>query len=395
MNQRLQALTDEGSANLLRFMKLRSTNWRFLIPQLKNPRDIDWKAVRLWQILLLTSTALAIPLLAVIVPSAPHTIQSFEGLGYNVAYTVLVFLMVGMLLWDTFRLSRIWLELRVLLMALDRLPLRRGFARMKGFKSRRLWELGGNTLEDFFLVLSREIQTMSALGNADHLTAEMRGVVTRVQSAVAEFSKWLSASDQSSAKFDNVLVSRLWGLQDTLARACATTLRDLNYQWSLEKQSVFDMEGATGEKSETGSKEDDVPLPVRLAEDFACLFYFNFISSVFTRMRALLLTIAGLYVFILLSFSSYPFEPSSAFHTAMIFLLIFIVAAAAVVYAQAHKNATISRITDTKPGELGGEFWLRLAGFVSVPLLTLIATKFPEIGGFLFSWLEPASQAFR
>jgi hypothetical protein len=60
-----------------------------------------------------------------------------------------------------------------------------------------------------------------------------------------------------------------------------------------------------------------------------------------------------------------------------------------------HKDATLSRITDTKPGELGLDFWLRLMAFVSVPLFSLLATAFPAVGGFLFSWLQPATQAFK
>jgi hypothetical protein len=65
------------------------------------------------------------------------------------------------------------------------------------------------------------------------------------------------------------------------------------------------------------------------------------------------------------------------------------------VFAQMHKDATLSRITDTKPGELGFDFWLRLVAFVSVPLFGLLATAFPAIGEFLFSWLQPATQAFK
>ena len=60
-----------------------------------------------------------------------------------------------------------------------------------------------------------------------------------------------------------------------------------------------------------------------------------------------------------------------------------------------HKDATLSRITKTNPGELGIDFWLRLALFVSVPLLSLVASAFPSVGGFLFSWLQPAAQAFK
>jgi hypothetical protein len=44
---------------------------------------------------------------------------------------------------------------------------------------------------------------------------------------------------------------------------------------------------------------------------------------------------------------------------------------------------------------LGFDCWFLLAASMGLPVLSLLAAKFPEIGGFLFSWLEPASQAFR
>jgi hypothetical protein len=65
------------------------------------------------------------------------------------------------------------------------------------------------------------------------------------------------------------------------------------------------------------------------------------------------------------------------------------------VFAQMHKDPTLSRITDTKPGELGVDFWIRMISFVSVPLFSLLASVFPSIGSFLFSWLQPATQTFK
>jgi hypothetical protein len=79
----------------------------------------------------------------------------------------------------------------------------------------------------------------------------------------------------------------------------------------------------------------------------------------------------------------------------MIFLLLLIAVVVGIVYGQAHKDATISRIMDSDASKLGLEPWFRLAAVMAVPLLSLLAAKFPEIGGFLFSWLAPASQAFR
>ena len=68
----------------------------------------------------------------------------------------------------------------------------------------------------------------------------------------------------------------------------------------------------------------------------------------------------------------------------------------AIVYAQMYTNPLSSRITSNKPGELGFDFWVRMATFVFVPLLSLLSVQFPEINSFfLFSWLQPALQSIK
>ncbi len=427
-NQPLSALTRERNEDLLAFMSSPLTNrlasawaltdadhgdgdplkrepkralhirlWiflRLLIPGLKRE---GLRRVILFRTTVFTAIAMAITLPALFGVSAPHRILSLEGCRYDWAYTILIVLVLAVMLWETFRVSFLWLELRVLLMALDRLPLSRGFARIQDFRSRRLWELGGNTFEDFFAIQSREIQTAEALINARRYDEAVWQPLQDVPDAVAAFSDWMQKhrSDRRTkpVEFDNALAARLENLQMTMSVTCASTLHALNHAWSLEARPAWETKSDGAKKCEANKQE--LPLTLRLAEDFVCLFYFNFISSVFSRMRTLVMTIAGLYVFILLSFSSYPFQPASAFHTAMLFVLILIVLVFAIVYGQAHKDAIISRITNTDEGKLGAEFWFRLAALVSVPLLSLLAAKFPEIGGFIFSWLAPASQAFK
>jgi uncharacterized membrane protein YedE/YeeE len=96
-----------------------------------------------------------------------------------------------------------------------------------------------------------------------------------------------------------------------------------------------------------------------------------------------------------MALNSYPFEPHLTLRTMLIFLFFLILGCVGFVYAQMYKDATLSRITDTKPGELGAEFYVRMAGFIVVPLLSLVAAQFPTVNTFLFSWLEPAMQALK
>jgi hypothetical protein len=70
-------------------------------------------------------------------------------------------------------------------------------------------------------------------------------------------------------------------------------------------------------------------------------------------------------------------------------LFALVGAAIIVVYTQMHRDATLSNLTDTKPGELGSDFWIKLIGFGAGPVLGLIASVFPEFTDFLFSWIQP------
>jgi len=76
-------------------------------------------------------------------------------------------------------------------------------------------------------------------------------------------------------------------------------------------------------------------------------------------------------------------------------LFLILGAAIVVVYSQMHRDATLSLVTDTKPGELGMDFWLKLIGFGAGPALGLLATIFPELPGSLFSWLQPGIDSIK
>jgi hypothetical protein len=71
------------------------------------------------------------------------------------------------------------------------------------------------------------------------------------------------------------------------------------------------------------------------------------------------------------------------------------VASVIFVYAQMHRNATLSRITDSEIGELGADFWLRIASFLAIPTIGLLASQFPIINRYLFFWVQPLSGALK
>jgi hypothetical protein len=76
-------------------------------------------------------------------------------------------------------------------------------------------------------------------------------------------------------------------------------------------------------------------------------------------------------------------------------LLAVLSAAITFVYAQVHRDPVLSLMTNTKAGELGGDFWLKLLGFGAGPVLGLLATLFPQLTDFLFSWVQPSLTSIR
>jgi hypothetical protein len=55
----------------------------------------------------------------------------------------------------------------------------------------------------------------------------------------------------------------------------------------------------------------------------------------------------------------------------------------------------LSHVTNTKPGELGTEFWLKILGFGFAPLMGLLTRIFPGITDFVFAWLQPGVSSLK
>jgi hypothetical protein len=177
-------------------------------------------------------------------------------------------------------------------------------------------------------------------------------------------------------------------LQVAMADAAAELVDGVLFPW-------WDCDKALVVSEDDCLKKEKLPLTRALAEEYVALVYVNFLITVLLRMRTMVMAAIGMYVFIVLSMNVYPFEPHPALQTLAIVLLALMGAAIGFVYAQMHRDPILSRLTSTTSGELGLDFWLKLASAGAIPVFSLLAVQFPEINRFLFSWLEPALQAVK
>ena len=184
-------------------------------------------------------------------------------------------------------------------------------------------------------------------------------------------------------RVEQKLIESFGSYQCAVALAARDALNYLVKSWKHDKEEP---------KRRRGPETRD-ELEARACERFVSLVYVSFLLVVLARMRTLIVAISGMYILMLLAVTFYPFEPRPSIQAFLISSLVFIVAVVGLVFAQIHRDATLSHITDTKPGDLGADFYLRMASFIALPLFAFFASQFPDIGRFFYSWLEPALQA--
>lgn len=339
-----------------------------------------------------------------------HPLLTFEGRTFEWVYVILLGSAAFALFCTLFRILAVWLECRKLLGTLDRFPLRRAFAELN-FGWRSIWRTSGRNMQGLFRLVSRQLETLENLKREIQDEEDETGarLVTSIQATAQKYYELnkLSASlfkDGAPAAlkepcFSDSSINLYRDLQESIARTTASTLIYLQHKWWSNEGLIVREVGLEEEEKSTPeivAWKSEQPNPCTfLAERFVALVYLNFTRIVLLRMRTLAITAGGLYILLLLSINSYPFEPRVALHSLEILMLLFVVGIIGYVFAEVDRDSILSLVTRTKPGELGAEFWVRMAAFVALPVLSLAVSQSPALNNALFSWLEPAITALK
>ena len=304
-------------------------------------------------------------------------------------------------LWST------WCRLRQLLVFLDRMPLRRTLGALSGFSWGSVWKMSGNVLDVRYKLLSRQLECLNHLhtslqklinappplpANALTNARDCLATVDATRIAGISFAKWYSLSyrDPEAAG-----LQCFEHFQECIAATSGQVLtKILIPEWRTEEHSLILTQDAGDEKDDDKNQRKNCPPTskkehIRNAEELVCLTYLGFVQNMLGRIRTMALGTIFLFVSVTLSVSNYPFDPRPALSGVLFLLFVMFGGVIVFVYADMHRDATLSHITNTNPGELGSEFWFKIIGFGAAPLLGLITTIFPDLSGFLFSWLEP------
>jgi hypothetical protein len=156
-------------------------------------------------------------------------------------------------------------------------------------------------------------------------------------------------------------------------------------EWQRDPNSMLRV--ADGKELEANFDKQVAALPpyISTAEEFFLLPYMGFIQNILGRIRTIALSIVC--VFVAMTISIYPVDALPLIGA--VFLVLFAVVGVSLLlaYAEMCRDATLSRIAKTNPGEFGWEFWAKMLALGAGPLFGLLTTLFPSMTDFIASFL--------
>jgi hypothetical protein len=132
------------------------------------------------------------------------------------------------------------------------------------------------------------------------------------------------------------------------------------------------------------------------AEELVAVYVVDYIECVFKYLRGLAAFLLVALVLMTVLIVAYPFQPASVVRTMYLLIIGVSVVTLVAVLVRMNRDPVLSAIAGTNAGEVtwDARFVLNLVTFGAVPILTLLGSEFPELRGFLFSWVSPALRAF-
>jgi hypothetical protein len=132
-----------------------------------------------------------------------------------------------------------------------------------------------------------------------------------------------------------------------------------------------------------------------LAQGFVALQYAMFIVYTVRQIQNLLWSLSLGFVLLVIALSSYNFQSPQLIRRSLLLVFVALGYVSWKCMSQMERDPILSRLAGTAAGELNKEFYFKLMAYGALPILGLLASQFPSISNFLFSWVQPTLEAFR
>ena len=337
-------------------------------------------STKLW---LFGTIAASVFMVAWAVNLVPHM---FEYRRLQIVLTVVLYLVIVGLLWDLAMAAVLWRRLKSgLLIPLESSPLRRGFNSISGLTWKSLWLMPQSPAVQY-RALTRSMEQASRTCMDPWADARVGGISLR-QSID---TMWKSYSD---GRFQDS-IANFCQVQRRLACMGQKLLLHLQQLWSNELSLITEPDRSDRTTFSAGAQTKPELLRAVL-EEWVALIYIHYIRLILVHIRTRLATSAMLYVLLVWAITSYPFINRHALTIGLCAILGVLALVVISTYASINRDPILSRTINEKPDRLDLDFFWKTASMVGIPFLGLVASQFPEVSRFLFSWIEPGMAAIK
>ncbi len=324
-------------------------------------------------------------------------VWSIDGLRYNQLAAGLQFLVTALLLLTCLHIRSLWRSLQSLLASLGMLPLLRSFAPVaRSGGDRPIWVRRLNLQS-----VDVHIQAIYVLHNINLLAKE---AVVADPSDARPLREIAILSDEYIEQLRTLLHIDPFRLRchtldlKTAMRATNTVIATKTFEllhnfWAASPLASPDV--AEDAASAGDSKPGPLIQMATLAEKFVALHYSSFIIYGVRQIQNLLLFLPIGFVLLMTSLNCY--DSQAPLFIGRMLLILFLLLGGAIMFCLVglEKDPVLSRMAGSDPGKLNSGFYLKLAAYGALPVLSLLASQFPTVSNFLLSWVQPSLEAFK
>ncbi|HJZ95325.1 MAG TPA: hypothetical protein VKE70_02405, partial [Candidatus Solibacter sp.] len=146
------------------------------------------------------------------------------------------------------------------------------------------------------------------------------------------------------------------------------------------------------EKRTPQEKEPDA---AEVAESLVALHYSPYLVYCVRQIRNLLLSLSIGFLLLVASLNSYSYQSPQFIGKVLLVLFLLMAAVTFRCIVGMERDPILSRIAGTTPGKLDTESYFKLIGYGALPILALLASQFPSVSGWLYTWITPTLEALR
>jgi len=321
--------------------------------------------------------------------------RSLDGAAWNALGTLLICFGGWSVAWGVLEFRAIWRRLSALLKILSWSPLADAFNRMPDGLAKSQWKMWRTppTLTSLHVSVAH-LNTLVNGAKVVGLTLDA-DVLSGQQDANSEFTRALAWANAGHASTQTQRKT----LRTHLAKATLGVFRMLESAWTSWPSKADIADKSEKEQQSLNTVvwlRRQVPTPpdviVRIAEEYVAVRFVSFIHYAFSHLRNVLsFTLAG-FVLLMTLIASYPFEPLHPVVAIGWVLGLLGIATVMWTFVDMDRDLILSYIAKTRPGQvnLSLEFVTKVVVYGLLPLMTLLATQFPEVGDWALTLLNPA-----